>query len=101
MIIETGLNSEKNWEDSLKEHNDINTVALHEEHCTETTEKEERKIKLTQKMMEFPNWCNTVNDEDTINKREVGVEKLAVKLSSDDKKDTPREEEEKEEARRV
>ena len=55
MIIETGLNSEKNWEDSLKEHNDINTVALHEEHCTETTEKEERKIKLTQKMMEFPN----------------------------------------------
>ena len=55
MIIETGLNSEKNWEDSLKEHNDINTVALHEEHCNETTEKEERKIKLIQEMMEFLN----------------------------------------------
>ena len=32
MIIETCLNSEKNWEDFLKEHNDINTIVLHEEH---------------------------------------------------------------------
>ena len=55
MIIETCLNSEKNWEDLLKEHNDINTIVLHEEHCNETTEKEERKTKLTAEMMEFLN----------------------------------------------
>ena len=95
MIIETGLNSEKNWEDSLKEHNGINTIALHEEHCNETTEKEERKTKLTAED-DGVSQCNTVNDEDTANKREVGEEKLAVKLSSDDKKDTQKEEEETE-----
>ena len=100
MIIETGLNSEKNWEDSLKEHNDINTVALHEEHCNEITEKEEIKTKLTAED-DGVSQCNTVNDEHTVNKIKVGGEKLAVKLSSDDKKDTLREEEEKEEARRV
>ena len=100
MIIETCLNSEKNWEDSLKEHNDVITIALHEGHCNETTEKEERKTKLTAED-DGVSQCNTVSDEDTVNKREVGEEKLAVKLSSDDKKDTLREEEEKEEARRV
>ena len=84
----------------LKEHNDINTIVLHEEHCNETTEKEERKTKLTAEDDGVPQ-CNTVNDEDTVSKGEEEEEKLAVKLSSDDKKDTLREEEQEEEAKIV
>ena len=100
MIIEACLNSEKHWEESLKEHNDVNTIALNEGQCNETTEKEERKTKLTAED-DGVSQCDTVSDEDTVNKREVGEEKLAVNLSSDDKKDSLRKKEEKEEARRV
>ena len=81
----------------LKEHNYVNTIALHEGHCNETTKKGEKNKTEDDGVSQ----CNTVSDEDTVNKREVGEEKLAVKLSSDDKKDTLRENEEKEEARRV
>ena len=102
MITETGFNSEEIWEDSLKEHNDGNTIALKEGYYNDTTEKEETtKSNVNDDAVTEPQ-CNTVSDDiDAVNKREVWEEKLTVKLSSDDKKDTPREEEEEQEARRV
>ena len=102
MITETGFNSEEIWEDSLKEDNDGNTIALKEEYYNDTTEKEgTTKSNVNDDAVTEPQ-CNTVSDDiDAVNKREVWEEKLAVKLSSDDKKDSPREEEEEQEARRV